>query len=321
MKYVLGADIGFGDVKVTLASFDGDIIKQFKFPTVLGVTSGSDFLNDDRIKKFKGHSYYIAEDALLLPSESMIDITDYKNLEYYAPLMMSHAIDLCGITPDVIVTGLSKAQIKNSGYFKAALEKFTVGDKDFAFEHVFVLPQGAGSKLCIDKYGDNFPTKIRDYTGTQSYVGCDIGFNTLDMFMVTNGTTSAELFEGIEGEGIMKIATKLAKVVHTEYERNISLHEAKEIIDTGVYKIRGKKHDMSAHISAIKKVYLKEMLQLVESRYGKIIDKVDFISLSGGGSTIFKTSDDNFLRVPLTKHEYYNSIGFALFGLGLNEDK
>ena len=315
MKYIFGCDIGFGDVKVTVATSDGDIIKQFKFPTVLGVTKKNPHLNDERVVDFKEHAYYVGEDALTLPSESMIDITDYDNLEYYAPLMLHKAIQLAGHYPDILITGLSKTQIENSGYFKENLQAFTVNDTNYVIENVFVLPQGAGSKMCIDKYGDNFPQEIKDFTGTQTYVGCDIGFNTLDMFMVTNGKTSAGLFEGIEKEGVMKIAQRLSKHVFKAYERKISLHEAKEIIDTGIYKVRGKKHDLNETVKVVKKEYLGELLALVEKRYGKVLDKCDFISLSGGGSTIFETSADNFLRVPKTKHEYFNSIGFMLFGL------
>ena len=63
------------------------------------------------------------------------------------------------------------------------------------------------------------------------------------------------------------------------------------------------------------KEYLKELLELIEIRYGKIIDKCDFISLSGGGSTIFKSTDDGFIRVPKSNHEYYNAIGFWLWGI------
>jgi len=222
---------------------------------------------------------------------------------------------MSGCFPDVIITGLSKAQIENSGYFKENLQDFTVNDENIKIDNIFVLPQGAGSKLCIDKYGDNFPNEVKDYTGTQTYVGCDIGFNTLDMFMVSNGVTSAGLFEGIENEGVMKIAKKIAKHIKNDFHRDITLHEAKDIIDSGFYKVRGTKHDMSKIVGEVKKDYLKELLALVEKRYGKILDKCDFVSLSGGGSTMFKNTGDNFLRTPKTKHEFYNSIGFCLFGL------
>lgn len=315
MKYIMGCDIGFGDVKVTVAQEDGDIIKQFKFQSVLAATQLNEHLRDEKIAEFKGHHYYIGADALLAPSESIIDITDYKNLEYYAPLFLYKAIQESGIMPAVVVTGLSKAQIENSGFFKANLQSFEVQGQSYKFDQLFVLPQGAGSKKCIDVYGDNFPTKVKDFTATQTYVGCDIGFNTLDMFMVSNGKTSSNLFEGIENEGVLKIAREIAKKVHELFNRKIGLHEAKEVIDTGVYKIRGQKHDMSAHVEEIKKQYVKNLLELIDQRYESIIDKCDFISLSGGGSAILQSVKDQFIRIPKTSHEYYNSIGFTLFGI------
>jgi len=315
MKQILGVDIGFGDVKVTLASSEGSITKQFKFPSAIGITARNEHVTDSRIYDFLDHSYYVGESALNLPSENLIDITDYKNLEYYAPLFLYHVLQLIETTPDVIVSGLSKAQIENSGHFKEKLMNFVVNDTTFKFDDVYVLPQGAGSKLCIDKYGDNFPHLQQEFLGTTSFVGCDIGFNTLDMFLVTDGKTSPNLFEGIEREGVMKIATEVAKKVKELHDRDISLHEAKEILDSGIYKLRGQKYPFDEYIQTIKKTYLKGLLELIEAKYGKIIDKCDFISLSGGGSTIFKSTEDQFIRVPKTKHEYYNSIGFAEWGV------
>ena len=304
-----------GDVKVTVGTAEGHIDKQFKFTSTIGITKRNEHVQDSRIYDFREHSYYVGENALHLPSENLIDITDYKNLEYYAPLFLYHAIKMIGFKPEIIVSGLSKAQIENSGHFKEGLMSFEVNGEPFTFSDVYILPQGAGSKLCIDKYGNNFPNQQQEFTGTTSFVGCDIGFNTLDMFLVTDGKTSPNLFEGIEREGVMKIATLVAKKVKELHGRQITLHEAKEIIDTGIYKLRGQKHAFKEYVDEVKKGYLKELLGLIEVKYGKILDKCDFISLSGGGSTIFKSTDDGFIRVPKTKHEYYNSIGFFLYGL------
>lgn len=313
MKKILGIDIGYGDVKVTYGTSDGDISKQFKFTSAIGITKRNEHVTDTRIYDFKEHSYYVGENALHLPSENLIDITDYKNLEYYAPLFLYHVIKMIGETPDIVVSGLSKAQITNSEYFKQGLMDFEVNGEKFVFDEVYILPQGAGSKLTIDKYGAHFPKEQDEFLGTTSFVGCDIGFNTLDMFQVTDGRTSPQLFEGIEREGVMKIATQVAKKVFELHGKKIGLHEAKEVINTGIYKLRGTKHPFKEYVDEIKKAYLKELLQLIENKYGKIIDKMDFISLSGGGSTLFKTSEDRFIRVPETKHEYYNSVGFFLY--------
>lgn len=314
MKKVLGLDIGFGDIKVIYGTSDGAIIKQFKFPSAIGVTKRNEYVSDNRIYDYKEHAYYIGENAAHTPSDNRIDISDYKNLEYYAPLFVYHALQQINDTPDVIVAGLSKAQINNSGYFKEALQKFEINGAEYVFDNVFILPQGAGAKLTIDKYGSHFPQEQDEFLGTTTYVGCDIGFNTLDMFMVTNGKTSPALFEGIEKEGVMKIATLVAKKVKELHGRSIGLHEAKSIIDTGKYKLRGQAHDFSEFVDDVKKAYLKDLLKLIESKYGKILDQCDFISVSGGGSAMFKSTDDGFIRIPSSNHEYYNSIGQYVWG-------
>jgi len=314
MKTVCAIDVGYGDTKITFGTTDSNIEKQFKFPSMIGITKRNEHVQDSRIYDFREHSYYVGDNAMHLPSENLIDITDYKNLEYYAPLFLYHAIKMIGVKPDMIVSGLSKAQIANSGHFKEVLQEFEVNGEKFIFPEVYILPQGAGSKMCVDKYGDNFPVIQQEFTGNTTYVGCDIGFNTLDMFLVTDGKTSPNLFEGIEREGVMKIATDVAKKVKEIHGRQITLHEAKEIIDTGVYRLRGQKHPFGDYIDEVKKTYLKGLLELIESKYGKILDKADFIFLSGGGSTIFKSTEDGFIRVPKTKHEYMNSIGFYIWG-------
>jgi hypothetical protein len=315
MKTVLGLDVGYGDVKATFGTSDGNITKQFKFPSVIGIVKRNPHVLDNRVFDFKEHSYYVGTDALHLPSENLIDITDYKNLEYYAPLFLCKVLNIIDENPDIIVSGLSKAQIENSGHFKEGLMNFVVNDETFKFDEVYILPQGAGSKLTVDKYGNNFPKLQTEFLGNTSFVGCDIGQNTLDMFLVTDGKTSPNLFEGIEREGVMKIATLVAKKVKELHGRQITLHEAKEIIDTGIYKLRGAKHPFKEYIDGVKKEYLKSLLALIENKYGKILDKCDFISLSGGGSTIFKSTDDGFIRIPKSHHEYMNSIGFFLYAL------
>ena len=179
MKTVLGLDIGYGDVKVIYGTSDGQILKQFKFKSMIGITSKNPNIRDNRIftykitevdgqgnKKLSERDFYIGKDASVLPSKNIVDITDYKNLEFYAPLFLYYAIKQIDTKPDIIVTGLSKAQINSSGYFKSKLLDFTVNEEHLTFDSnsVFVLPQGAGSKKAIDMYGDNFPNKQTEFS-------------------------------------------------------------------------------------------------------------------------------------------------------------
>lgn len=314
MKSILGLDIGFGAVKVVFIDRNGEIKNIFKFPSCIGGTQRNEFVTDNRIYEYRENYFYVGSEALNLPSENLVDITEYKNLEYYAPLFAFKAIELIKEIPDVIITGLSKAQITNSGYFKETLQDFTVNDKHLHFDDLYVLPQGAGSKLTIDKYGSEFPKEQTEFTGNDTYVGVDIGFNTLDMFLVTNGKTSPNLFEGIEHEGVMKIAKALAALIKEKFDRSIGLQEAQEILKTKIYKLRGTRNDLSTEIKQIMNNYVGNIKSLINERYDKILDKCSFVFLSGGGAAFFDDSEDSFIRTAHSKPEFYNALGFALWG-------
>ena len=315
MKTILGLDVGYGFIKSTLYQEDYTVIKQIKVPSKIGITKKNEHISDSRIYDYKGHSYCVGENASHLPSENLINITEYANLEYYAPVFAYHILKLLDVKPDVIVTGLSIAQITNSGYFKEALQKFEVNGEEFVFDKVYILPQGAGCVSTIKQYGDNFPNKSDIFLGDSTFVLVDIGFSTIDMALVTKGVTSPNLFEGIEKEGVMKIASKIANKVKEQHQRSITLSEAKDILDSGVYQLRGTKYPFKDYIDEVKSEYIKDLLSLIESRYKGALDKCDFIFLCGGGSAFFKTTENGYIRVPKTAHEYYNSIGFGLFGL------
>lgn len=314
---VLGLDIGYGDVKVTLGTKDGTIISNFKFTSKIGVTKHLEGVQNPTIIHYDENWYQIGEEARALPSANHINLEDYKNLEYFAPLLAYHAMKLAGILEtgvSRIVSGLSIAQIQNSGYFQEALSHFVVNGKEFQNE-VVLLPQGAGCKVCFDKYGCNFPSEQKDFTGTSSYVMVDIGFDTLDFVSVDQGIVTSSAFVGIEHSGIMKIATQMAKIVHDDHKRILSLADSREILNTGVYKLRGQKYDYTEKVKQLKEDYLKEILNLINEKFTDILDKCDFIVICGGGSSLFKDSQDGFIKVVRSKFEYYNSIGFYLHGL------
>lgn len=313
---ILGADIGYGDIKIVFMNENKEILKKFKFPSIVGLTKSLEHVENDKIKEYDGNFYMIGENAKHLPSSNMIDIIDYKNLEYFGPLLLQEAIDTAKLgQPDLIVAGLSIAQIDNSAYFEDAISKYTINGKEYT-NKVKILPQGAGAKITVSTYGSNFPTVLKDYLGDKTFVIVDMGFNTLDLVLVNNGKTDPNLFNGIEKQGVMKIASKVAKLIYEKHNRSITLHEAKEVIDSNVYRLRGQRYNYENEIKQIKEDYLKEILKLVETSYPSILDKADFIFLCGGGSSIFKQgSNDGFLRTPESNHEYYNAIGQALFGL------
>ena len=70
MKTILGIDIGFGDNKLVLGTSDGDILKVFKFPSIIAYTSKDSYIKDTRIYEYKNRNYYVGNDALQMPSSS-----------------------------------------------------------------------------------------------------------------------------------------------------------------------------------------------------------------------------------------------------------
>ena len=314
---ILGCDIGYGDTKVVAGSETGEISKKFKFPSMIGMTKKLENVENDRIKEYDGNFYMIGDDAKHLPSENIIDLTDYKNLEYFGPLLLQFAIDKVNLgQPDVIVTGLSIAQIDNSGYFQEKLSNYTINGEEFVNPKVIVLAQGSGAKVMNDIYGVNFPVKQEEFSGDKNFVIADIGFNTSDFVLVNNGKTDPNLFRAEEKSGIMKIAAKIAKLIHDRHGRSLSLMEAKQVLNEKVYRLRGQRYDYSAEISEFKKEYLKDLIKFIENSFPSIIDKLDFILLVGGGSTLFSgDSADKFIRIPKTENEFYNAIGDYLFGV------
>lgn len=316
---VLGIDIGYGDVKVTIGSAT-NITHQFKFSSAIARAAKASAIRDARIIDVsindEIHQVYVGEDAMVLPSSQIIDITNYEALEAYAPAFIHKALEIAKVNKDeigIVVSGLSVTQLDQSGYFKERIQSFTVNGINYKFESVFLLPQGAGSKMAFDKYGENFPD-ARTESSNSTFVGCDIGFNTLDLYYVTNGKTSPNLFEGLAGEGVMRIAQIVKEKVKEYHNRDITLREAKGVLDTKTYKLRGEVYDFSEVVKNAIDAYTSRLKQIIEEKYGPIIDKCDFIVLQGGGSMFFENTDP-FIRVVKNKSEFYNSIGFYLYGV------
>lgn len=316
----LGLDIGYGDVKVVIG--DGNQITHiFKYSSAIARAQKVSSIRDPRIVEVNLPSgeldqVYVGPDALSLPSNMIVDIRDYQMLEAYAPAFIAKALETAEIDAseiDVMVCGLSVAQLGMSGYFKERIKQFTVSGKEYKFDKIFLLPQGAGSKLAFDMFGDHYP-QPRTTSTNETYIGADCGFCTLDMFYVTDGKTSPNLFEGIENAGVTRIAQDIQTAIKDKFGKDITLREAKEILDSGHYKLRGVVHDMDEVIKEVCKQYSQYLLGLIEERYGNIIDKCDFVCLLGGGVNVLRL-DDPFFRVVKNKSEFYNAIGFYLYGV------
>ncbi|QIG77234.1 MreB-like ATPase protein [Rhizobium phage RHph_TM39] len=319
MKTVLGLDPGYGDFKVCFGNSKGIISKLYKFNSVLGRVDVSQHINDTRVYGYKGTTYYVGEMALKLESSRIIDLMSYNNLETFSPLLIEHVINELGEVPDIVVCGLSIAHVDYSGYYRDAILNYLVKEKNLPIKDVRIIPQGVGGKLTYDKYGRTFPALTSEFSDDNNYVGCDIGFNTLDVFHVIQNKVSPNLIRGIESQGVVKIVTRLLDYIKNDYSLEFSVKEGKNILDNGQFKIRGREFDVTKQIEVIKRSYLEEVKELIENEFGAVLDKVEKIKMFGGGSYLFNTMNDSFIETPESRAEYYNSIGNYLHGLTIVE--
>lgn len=312
MAKIHAMDLGFGDAKI-IAGNEVKIDRVFKFPSVVGVVEKNDMVNDDRLIPYDNKHFYVGEDALHLPSENIVDITDYSKLEYFSPILIYKAFAMLEDTPDILVLGLSIAQIGNSGYYKDKIQAYL--DSINVKCKIFILPQGAIAKLAIDKYGVNFPEENTYFNKNASYIGADIGFNTLDVFHVINGQTSSNLVIGLEDKGAIVMARQLVELIKESYGIELSISEVKDVLITGKFKRRNKIYACDSLLDKVKSDYQEMLIDIVEDRFGKVLDKVDNLIMLGGGSTFFNSDNSGFMVKPKNKPEYYNAIGYYEYGL------
>nr|DAS83427.1 MAG TPA: hypothetical protein [Caudoviricetes sp.] len=309
---IFGVDIGFGDCKCVIGDETG-IKNVFKFPSVVGMVEKNEMVNDERLIPYLEKYFYVGEDALHLPTDTIIDISDYNKLEYFAPLFIYKTFAMLESTPDILVLGLSIAQIKNSGYYKERIEKYL--EQAGVKCNIFVLPQGAIAKLAVDKYGINFPTENINFNKNASYILADMGFNTLDVCHVINGQTSSNLVIGLEGKGAIVMAEEVQKGIKESYNIDLSISEVKDVLVTNNFKRRGKVYACDKLVSDAKLNYQNMLIEIIEANFGKVLDKVDNLIMVGGGATFFKTEPTSFMQAPKNKPEYYNAIGYYEYGL------
>lgn len=310
---ILAVDTGFGDVKVVYG--DNNSVKNiFKFPSAVAQVEKNALVNDVNLIEHEGRSFYVGEAALGIQNSAIIDISDYSRLEKATPLFLLKAIkDLDISLPDIIVLGLSIAQVANSGYYKETVENLFKGlGKDV---RVIVLPQGAASKLTIDRYGATFPQVSKDFNPQLNYVLCDIGFNTLDVCHVVNGKTSANMLRGIEKQGAIVIASTLVEKIKEAHGLNLTVNEARQILNEGSFKRRGVSYEVASFIKEAKLAYIENLKVIIEDQFGDILDKVDNLFIVGGGAYFLSDITDPFFKIPKEQAEYYNAVGYYLFGL------
>ena len=104
-----------------------------------------------------------------------------------------------------------------------------------------------------------------------------------------------------------------------KYDIQLTLSEARQVLSTGVFKRRGVNYEVADLIMAAKVMYADNLKVIIEDQFGDILDKVDNLVIVGGGAYFMKGITDPFFKVPKINGEYYNAVGYYLYGLNQME--
>lgn len=333
---ILSIDLGYGSIKYCIMDPNsGKIIKIDKEVSgVLEVPEGDSSMisSVDTYHEFKGKRYLIGELSTKLDLEP-IDIMDYEGFKKVGPILMSYLLNKfstsnihkisIGITPVI--------WDKRDDYLE-----YVTTELDLTEGKLELHTQGVSGHYTYLRYGlDINPddTKINIDSKSLNYIGADLGFNTMDIYLCVNGSILDYGIRGYAKKGITIVAEKVKEYVFTHLGLKLNDVESKEVIELGGVKKRGKLMDMSEKIAEFIVEYLLDTMKLIESEYGNQLNKMDNILISGGGAEVIKIYmerspiinnkieelyGDEFLMLPKSYGEYYNCIGYAILSTELN---
>lgn len=317
----IAIDLGYGHVKVCYENSEG-VRRYEKFISSVGKVGTSSIIKDSNAFEFNGQTYYLFDASLKLPNDQLLDLTTYEGLREASPIIIAFLIKKYGVNYDRIILGLSVAMIEMSAdylnYLASQLSK--------PVESFILIPQGVGSKLAYDSFNRNpeDPTQYND-TRVRNFLGIDIGFNTIDVYQCIGGVTSGQTIKGFKGEGVCKVAMALMDSIRNDTGIQITLQHAKEILETGRLVHRGASYDYRSKIDEFIKLYLENVINLIETNFSKVIDNMDNLLFVGGGAALLKKYYDSvhevadkyykgdFIIIPNVP-EYYNVIGYWVYG-------
>ena len=284
---VLAIDIGYGDVKV----FDGE--RGYKFPTAVAPYSFSSFTNrvvndknspfaDEVVFTFEGLGYVVGERALHDPD--CMATRSYDFILKYTPLFVYKVIKDIGHVPSTLALGIPLGRYisKNSEVFKQEyverVRKFVVNKEVVEIENVEIYAQGHG--IYID-YLVNGGENAED--GDNAVV-VDIGFNTVDILFIDNGTPTKKNSGTLTGKGVVVIVNDLDEYLRDNYDLELSEQALKDVLMKKRIKIYGDEINLVDVITEITATYTKTIINDIESKLDKVMKSVNKIIFAGGGA-------------------------------------
>jgi plasmid segregation protein ParM len=330
-KIYLGLDVGFGDVKLVLsfAPENQSARKKIltKFPTAIAYAKEGiigDLGEGERKYAFIGREYFVGSPAL--QCRDVFSTRDINFLLTYSPLLAFAAIEqiICqekeleveletiNSAPKFLCLGMPLAHFHSKrSQLLDIMKKNQVSDEVLTFDSIDIRAQGQG--ILFDFMLDDNSHPIADRLDLNVLV-VDIGFNTVDILGVVQGSPSREWSGMLDRGGICRIGEQVGNFLQREFNFELPEQSIKDVLQKKHISLYGATKDVSFAIRKASEEYADWLLQEIRSRWEGFLKKADRLILAGGGA--YYVHDDfaaiypkEFLFVP-EKPEFSNAIGF-----------
>lgn len=267
------------------------------------------------IVEFQGSHYLVGKSSLQMKDATIQRIADYETMRMITPIIATYYLK--NYNPEDVESlcfTLSSAYLDKSQDYFEHLEETLPQFKG----KISLVPQGASVKKCVDAIGldvDN-PSYKDSY---KSYIICDIGFNTIDVANVIDGSLMPNDIKGYEHTGAVLIAEEVQKQIKSKFGIDLPLPRVKPILEDKSFKIRADTYDCTDIVQNATELYLEVLRDFLETNYKDEMNAISNVLVVGGGGELIRNNEhiweeyygEGFMilpKVPGTA-EYFNAIG------------
>lgn len=310
----LAIDLGYSNVKVAYYNESGAL----QFDKYISAVAKIDqpMEADDDVMFQLGLNYYIIGPSALKTSRSnLMKLENFEDLKAVYPIWISYLLKKYGGAEkfDKIVIGLSMAFSDKADELLAHLRnELMIRDENY----FMCLPQGLSCKLAYYEKGLDIKDP-KNEPKLKNFIILDGGFLTVDCCAVINSKSSSGSAIGIANTGVIRIAYNIVDYLFKEYQFQISVKEAQNILDNGgIFLRRGTKFDISNKVEEFTKDYLDSVLGILEEKYSEQLDVVDGVLVLGGLAYFFQKyieAGDKDVLNKISKHFPVDFIHFPLY--------
>lgn len=294
---IAGIDVGFGWTKAV-----GENGKEIKFPTWIAYHTPAP-ISELSIVRYGGRDYVVGKDVKY--EAQRIEISGIKELVTYFPVFLEHAEALLGDKLESIVTGVPVIHRSHVEELKRSVEDLGISCE--------VLPQGVG--IFLD---------VKDELTSDDVFILDMGFNTLDYFILEKGSNGWKKKKGntIEKLGLVRAVEIFRGSIpdRVSYARNFSFSRLLEVFERGSIWFEGEE----VSLKGIRDIALKEYAEMIKTRIGEEVGQnmgdVHIVVFAGGGANVLKADIFKGTQVVIPdRPEFSQARGYLKFAFGVSE--